>query len=283
MYNFEHYKKQFNKAVEKVVVDKDARETKLSDHLATLFGIKETKFNRTVAMLSIMCLALPADIRRGYKTENLPINPESYEFKEGQVGAGGENYVYLLESKDVNLPSLVMKINHLDNGDIEKLAVRAGEIKKEYEEVASWYKEMPGFVPQEHSVIMENPRNGKPAIITMQQYYGNKVRDIFKLAREKDFAEMLKENPRLADDIFNFVRITEEKEEETGDMVDLLGHRNVSVIKIKNENRLILLDPHLVSEPHRSEASRKREQRFSLNDLKKAAGYEKLEEGREAA
>ncbi|NTW22893.1 hypothetical protein HGA34_05150 [Candidatus Falkowbacteria bacterium] len=274
MQSFEHYQKQFSRATETAFVDEQVKNRKMTEHLSTIFGAEESKFDRTVAMLSIMRTLVPVNLKYDYKTEHLPINPERYEFKEGTIGRGGENDVYLLESKVDGAPSMVLKMNHMDGGNVDQLVARAVEIKKEYEQVKERFKELPDLVPEEFSLIMESPRNGKPAIATIQQYYGTEIRDIFKLMMRENLPKLLEKNPRLKAEMVNFIRITEAMAAETGNMVDLLGNRNLSIVKAGDEERLLLLDPHLISHPERNQEEVKARQRKRLDYLRGEIGYD---------
>jgi hypothetical protein len=273
MRSFEHYQKQFSRATETAFVDEQVKGRKLTEHMATLFGMDESKFDRTVAMLSIMRSLVPVDFKYDYKTDHLPINPEKYEFKEGTIGRGGENDVYLLESKTAADASFVLKMNHMDNGSVDQLVARAKEIKDEYEKVKEWFAEIPGLVPDELSLIMESPRNGKPAIATLQQYFGTEIRDIFKVMMRENLPQLLEKNPKLKADLLNFIRISEAKVAETGEMVDLLGARNLSIVKVGEEERLLLLDPHLISHPERNREDVKARQEKRLGYLRTETGY----------
>ena len=283
MRNFEYYQKQFCRAAEDAFINKRIEEIKLSEHFATLFRVKETKFKRTVALLRILKATTPFELKYDYKKEDLPFNPVDYEFQERKIDSGGENDVYLLESKKADFPSWVLKINHCDEGNTKELAARASQIKKEYEEVRNWYANMPELIPQEDSLIMESPRNGKPAIITLQQYYGHEIKDIFELISQEKLSEIFEENPKLKEDLLNFLRITKKKEAETGSMVDLGGPKNLSLIKIGDEERLILLDPHLISHPNRTKEAVKKYQRERLEYLCNQIGHEESENFSKAA
>lgn len=273
MRSLEHYQKQFSRATETAFVDEQIKNRKATEHLATLFGEAESKFDRTVAMLSLVRNLLPFEPKYKYETEHLPINPEMYEFKEGTIGRGGENDVYLLESKVEGAPSMVLKMNHMDNGSTDQLVARAKEIKDEYEKVKEWFKEMSDLVPEELSLIMESPRNGKPGIATLQKYYGKDIRDIFRVMMRENLPKLLEKNPRLKAEMFNFIRITDAKAAETGEMVDLLGPRNLSIVKVGDEERLLLLDPHLISHPERNQEDVKARQKKRLDYLRTEIGY----------
>ena len=274
MEKWEHYKKQAARAAESAFADKQTREAGASEHLATLFRQWETKFSRAVALLSLVHKLAPFDLKYTYKKENLAIDPKKYEFKEGAIGRGGENDVYLLESKEPDSPSWVLKVNRQDQGDINRLVVRAQEIKRDYERIKSWYEDIPGLIPQEYTVIMEDPRDGKPAIITLQQYMGTHMRDVFRAMNTENMEQLFAQSPEVRDELVRFIRISEQREAETGEMVDLLGPKNLSFIEEAGNDHLIVLDPHLMSHTFKSEEDIKRRQRARLDYLKTRVGDE---------
>jgi hypothetical protein len=254
MQSLEHYRKQFNRATEKAFSYNGMDEVRTEEHLETLFKKGETKFNRTVAILSMLRNVLPEGVLKfKYQTDDLPFDPDRYEFIEGAVGRGGENDVYRLEAKAPGEASWALKINHQDKGDVKNLTARAKTIRQDYEMVRDWYEEIDGLVPREWTIIMAGPRDGKPAITTLQEYYGNEIRDVFKGINQDDLAAILAGQPQLKEDFENFIRISRERTSATGDTVDLLGDKNLSLISREGEDKLILLDPHLISNPWRNE------------------------------
>lgn len=273
MEKWEHYKKQTIRAAESALAEKRIVETRPTEHLATLFRSGESKFNRTVAMFSLMRVLAPFELTYKYNKENLAIDPEKYEFKEGTIGKGGENDVYLLESQIADRPSWVLKVNHQDRGNISELIARAGEIKRDYEKVRGWFETMPGLIPEEYTVIMEDPRDGKPAIITLQQYIGTHMRDVFRTLNTEDVKQLFDHNPDLKEEMVDFIRISEQKELETGEMLDLLGPKNLSFVETDNRDRLVVLDPHLISNPLRLKEETKKRQKDRLEFLKEKVGY----------
>jgi hypothetical protein len=246
-----------------------------------LLNSKASKFERLTAFSGILQSILPVSEFK-YSTNNLPFRSEDYEFN-GMIGGGGENDVYELFSKDGSHPSWVLKVNRLYGGDVKQLAAKAKEIDNEYKEVKSWFLKMPGLVPEEHNVIMEDPREKKPAIVTLQGYYGQEIRDLFKELEYGDPEEIFRTNPRLKTEIFNFIKISRDKLQESGDIVDLIGPKNLSIINVKGQDHLIILDPHLISNPRRHEESVKKEQNNRLNSLCDLSGYQGEKEDLPAA
>ncbi|MEK7598170.1 MAG: hypothetical protein AAB487_00340, partial [Patescibacteria group bacterium] len=269
-------KKQFNRAAEGAFASESIKQIKAADHLATILRSGESKFKRTQALLSLVRKVMPVEIGYDYKKENLPFSPESYEFKDGTIGQGGENDVYLLESKDAGNPSWALKINHQDKGDVKELTERAKEIKSEYEKVKSWYETIPDLVPKEYSVILEGPRDSQAAIATLQEYYGSEIRDIFRDISKEELNDLLAGNPSLSKDLFSFIKISEEQAKQSGEMIDFLGPKNISLIKVGGTDKLILLDPHLISNPQRNEEKVKVEQWKKLESLREFVGQATL-------
>lgn len=267
-----HYAKGFGRATEHAFMDEKMEKMRVVEHLETLFGQKRSKFDRAIAMMSLLRKILPADVTKfKYKTENLPFNPDRYELKK-PIGRGGESDAYLLESKEEGEPSWALKINHQDRGDPDDLSARAWEIRQKYEIVRELYKGIEGLVPQEWTVILEGFKNGKPAIATIQKYYGKEIRDVFKDVKEEEMARILSQNPNLKQNFSQFLRISREQLEKRGEIVDLIGDGNLSLVKGDGREELILLDPHLISDPFRTEEKIKNQQRERLVYLERLDG-----------
>lgn len=266
MKSFEHYKKQFDRATERAFMDREIKELSSPEHLKTIFWRGEGKFSRLVAALALIARATPEKYapKYHYRTESLPFKPEEYEFKEEVLGRGGENDVYLLEARAADRPSWALKINHRDRGETDKILNKAKEIKTEYLMIRDWYRNMPELVPEEQMLILESPRDGRPVIATLQEYRGRSLRDIFKGMKQEELAGLLKADPRLKAELADFVAITREKLVVAGEMVDLLGPRNLSLVKTDEGERLLLLDPHLISKPHRDKTEVKAGQEQAL-------------------
>ncbi|MFA6995471.1 MAG: hypothetical protein WC249_03640 [Patescibacteria group bacterium] len=267
MKSFEHYKKQINRVTESALGGEAVKDVDVREYLSTFFRRGESKLDRAIAFLSLVRSLAPCDLRYNYRTEHLPISPESYEFKGGTIGRGGENDVYLLEARKENLSSWVLKINHVDKGDTTQLVARAKEIKNDYEQIKNWFQDMPGLIPEECTVIMEDPRDRQPAIITLQQYYGREIRDVFKDIDLENREKIFQDSPEFKEEIQKFLKINEDKLQETGNMIDLIGAKNLSFVKVDDQDKLLVLDPHLISNPFRSEDSTKKKQRERLDYL----------------
>ena len=69
------------------------------------------------------------------------------------------------------------------------------------------------------------------------------MKDFFSLSADNLFREA-KIYPVFENQIKKFSRITFDRERETGEVIDILGPKNISVIKSGDQKRLILLDPH---------------------------------------
>ena len=88
----------------------------------------------------------------------LPINPESFDFKD-KIGSGGECNAYLLESREPEKrESVVLKVSHFKQGDPRSLAAQAADYRTEFERVKNIYKDIPDVVPGEAWLVARNVR-----------------------------------------------------------------------------------------------------------------------------
>lgn len=283
MKSFEHYSKQTKRAVESAFSDQDVKDWTIQENLAALLDGNSSKFSRTVALLSLVRRLAPIELKYNYQKEDLAVSPDRYEFKEGAIGRGGENDVYLLEAQNEDAPSWVIKVNRQDRGDVAQLTARAKEIKADYEDIKESFRDLPDLIPPEYTAIMTDPRDNKPAIITLQPYLGRDLRDLFRKTETDPVGATVRANPNLQADLRNFLRINEEKLQSSGKMIDLIGPRNLVLVKSGGQDRLLVLDPHLISNPLRSEESTKKKQRERLNYLYDLLGETSAMEWRRSA
>jgi hypothetical protein len=210
----------------------------------------------------------------------LPFNPEKLEFKD-RVGKGGEHDVYLLESTKLNLPSYVLKMNHLIFGKVDEIQKQAVAFKKEYEEIKARYSAIPEMVPDELTLVTQRLKGDKPAIATIQKFYGTDIKDPVRDFKNDELIELLNNEPELFDDFKQFLEITEKDYEEKGVALDLLGNKNLSVVQTENGPKLMILDPHATIT--KSDDLRTKEHEMYMEKLKDIYNKALLEQKQNAA
>ncbi len=211
-------------------------------------------FERTKALFAILRDAVPDTVfetltkgRYHYDTSDLPIDPEKYEFDTRKVGSGSECNVYRLTSLDPERPSLVIKIDNGIYRGVDVLVERGKELRAEREEMADWYQSVPGFIPEELQFIAKSPTGGRNALFTIQEYAGtaDQIHDLFQGQPKEVLIEILKKDPVLRDSFLNFARVTLEKADEQGEVIDTIGDKNIVLIdQADNTKVLRYLDPH---------------------------------------
>lgn len=261
MKNFEYYYEQLGQAAEEAFTRPDPESTGLTELLSVAANSKESKYKRAVALLSLIRNLLPLtenskkNLEIFRNIDELPISSQAYNFKD-KIGSGGENNVYLLESREPEKrASIVLKINHLLHGDADKLAEEAKIYKQEYERVKDIYKDVPGVVPEETFMIARDVRKflskkGRPAIVAMQKFFGTEVHDLFNEISYEELKRLMAREPEFADTLKKFAFDSLRHEEKTGEVIDFLGPKNLSVVKIGQTHRLVLLDPHVFYSTH---------------------------------
>ena len=138
-----------------------------------------------------------------------------------------------------------MKINFLKTGNVERIKEEAVEFRKEYELVKKIYAEMPGIVPDEATMVSKDPQSGKPRIATIQKFNGCDIRDFIEDFDHDELIDLLINNPELYKEAKKFFEITEREHASQGFIIDLLGKKNLSIVKEgQNNYRLLILDPH---------------------------------------
>lgn len=247
MRSFEHYQRQFNRVQEEVLRTR-SEDIRLGDVMEILKDPASGRTLRAVALGKLIKKLVPGsrtpELGSMYDTQNLPFDPELLEFK-GKIGMGGVSDVYLLESQDRGFPSVVLKINGLQRASASELVAKAAELQKEHEEIRSWYEDVKEIAPPEHFVVTEGVMHNEQVIMSVQEFIGSNLKDIFTEVEEDDLVQHAELDPVFYDQLSTFVQMTLKKEDEEKVSIDLLGNQNVSVAENeKGDWRLVLLDLH---------------------------------------
>ncbi|MEX2028983.1 MAG: hypothetical protein WD963_00685 [Candidatus Paceibacterota bacterium] len=213
--------------------------------------VAEGKYKKFVSLLSMLKSLSPTKMgpadstlkRLFYHSENLPFNPEKFRFEETNLGNGGQMRVYLLESK-TNAPSMAIKVPRPENETLDavKLITR---LKQERESIEKLYSAIPDLVPQEHYIVMEDPfKKGRQAATIVEEFIGGEMFDIFSFSPE-ELHTLTKNDSSFKNQLIKFIQITLRNESTNGEVVDILGPKNIIAVKTQNNSYgLILLDPH---------------------------------------
>ncbi len=252
MKEFKHYKDLTKTAVEEAVVDYE----KGSKKKAELFdGILKSpgKYQKLVSALLFIKECMPDGLSKSLAKkldandyEKLPFNPEQLELK-GVTGKGAVSKVFLLESKNSRVPSYVLKLGYKNFGSLDEILNIAKQAQKDYEKIRDIYKELPGFIPEEMTVLLSHRKNGESAVATIQKFLGNNLRDLFEDISREEFLELMRCYPSFRNDFIKFTEISTNLEKDTGEVIDLLGNKNLSITEKEEAPRLVFLDPHLIS------------------------------------
>jgi len=249
MKSFDHYKEMAGRGVEEVFGTEIPPEESIWKNIGIIADSQEHKFQKFTAFLRIAKGIVPDSVQEKYReslydTSKLPFNLEEFSY-EGRIGMGGENYVFLFESREKDVPSFVFKADYKDSCNADDLLEVARGRKKEYEWMKEQFSEMPDLIPEEHFLITENPKKDRCGIVaSVQKFMGHNLKDLLSTPLE-EVQEMCRENKELRRDIKKFASINMKMYEE-GNIIDLLGKKNVVCAKNEEEKeRLILLDPHV--------------------------------------
>lgn len=246
---FDHYKEVTNQAIEEVFGTEIPPEESMWKNINVLMDPQEVKYRKFTALLQITKKIVPDLIQEKYRESlydpsQLPFNFEEFSY-EGRVGMGGENYVFLFESKEKNVSSFVFKVDYRDSSDADDLLKIARERKSEYEWMRQQFSEMPNLIPEEHFLITEDPKKERCGVVaSVQKFVGHDIKDFFSTPLE-DIQKICEENEELKKDIKKFTSINLKIYEE-GNIIDLLGKKNIVFTKDKEEKeKLIFIDPHI--------------------------------------
>jgi hypothetical protein len=214
---------------------------------------KLSKSEKLLEILHIIKKLLPENFfgktnikEKIYNTTELPFNPDKFKFK-GLKGRGGQSQVYLLESLEKELPSYVLKMfrdtyikKFFENSD------EAGRLfKEELEKIMEWYSEdLHDIFLQEFLIKLKSPTLKKESLAILQPYQTGEIKDIFTEISKKELIELLNSDTILKEKFKKFVKETIMHAESTEETLDFLGDKNLSIIFTKDEEKLVILDPH---------------------------------------
>jgi len=248
------YKRSFFRAAEMGLVDYEKSNQEVGE-LASEVVTGKTKFDRVYAAFKLIKEFMPSVLEESGLVEDWLQNPEKLPFDiqklkfRGKIGHGGENDVYLLRSTKPGQPSWALKINTHTGEDINHLTQIAAQIKDNYRTLRWKYRELsPESIPPEYHLVVNSPRRGAGAVATLQPFIGNEIRDFFDDIDFQQRLTLMQAHPSLAQDVATFTRVTNQEyvDPNGGSVIDLLGPKNLSVIKNHGVPQLILLDPHLI-------------------------------------
>lgn len=247
---------------EEVFLD-SKKENAKNRHLIKEMVAGETKGDKVRALLEIIRRVLPEETNELIKrkldvkldTEKFPFDLEKLSFCEDKIGRGWNSEVYLLEPFEKNIPSYVLKIDYRVEGSAEEIQKVALHNKKEYEEISKIYEDVEGLVPKEYQLVGTSPRTQKPTIITVQEFIGKDLQDIFKMDKS-DLIDLLRGDHALNESFSKFIEISEKIWAEEKKIIDLTGKANLVIAKSENEHKLVFLDPHNISSKGKDDPDR---------------------------
>jgi hypothetical protein len=245
MKSFDHYKRVVLRSAERGLIDYEAGKESKSSIVSKMIAVDSTKAERITSAFKLVKEFLPKNktVERvlqqfSLDTNSLPFDMNKLEFK-GKVGQGSVCDVYLLESKDEDVPSYVIKIqsHSIEGSNSEKAFQTAKESEGDYKIISGMYKDVPGLIPQEFTLVIENPRHHayqkEPSVAIIQRFYGRDIRDLFKEISFEDVLSICKSDPEFLATMRSFVDITLKNYNEKGILRD-------------GKNNLVMLDPHII-------------------------------------
>jgi hypothetical protein len=249
--NLDHYREQIWKGLESGAVDYKIGDSTKTDLLKIIFTdpSETAKLAAAVSLIRESIPLLPTESDRFEKYfkdySKLPFNTSTLEFK-GKISSGSQSDVYLLESKDRKLPSYALKLLTvgLKGSTVNELAQ---DLKAEYESTKNVFKDVPEVLPKEMVLILDNPSihaRNEATVGIVERFYGEDLRDFFTGLSHEELLNIVKSDPRFRDVLARFTAVSVNHERETGEIMDLTGLNNLSIVKRDNNYELIFLDPH---------------------------------------
>lgn len=236
-----------------------------------------SKSDKLLQVLHVIKKAVPEvfwdKMRVGlYDDLELPFSPEKFSFA-GLLDRGGVAKVYLLESKVGSMPSYVFKVIKDSYFKLKGIPEEEGGkfLLDEYNLVRSWYSEKAQavFLP-EYVIRMKGPSERKGVFAILQPFQSGSIKDLFNEITKEELVDKFDSNEELKNLFLVFTKETLAHEKETGEVLDFLGNKNLSIIESEKEEQLVVLDPHVIyktSDPEKNVGERSREKLRYLADL----------------
>lgn len=214
----------------------------------------KSRYKRMIGLTGLMRSILPERVKEineslrqklfpypGY----LPFSPEEYDFKSENIGNGGQSRIYILASRNEK-PSWALKILRPDNKSLT-YEEQIEELKSEYKKIKGIYKTIPDLIPPEYHLALNDPfEKDRPAAAILQPFINGRIKDLFSHFPE-ELEKIKEEDPYFKDQLIEFLRVTLEHENRTGEIIDFLGSENVVVVDNKEKgHRLVMIDPHVI-------------------------------------
>jgi hypothetical protein len=271
--DFSFYKHRIRSALEEGVVDKDQPE-KASKLIKEILNKKNGKYKKLVACVQLIKQTLPTALSESLVKKldqkdfsHLPFNPKKFILKN-RIGAGYVSKVYLLESQIEDQPSFVLKLDFCHYGNTEKLQQIAKQNNQDHKFICQYYQDLPNLVPPELSFIATAQKNKQPIIATIQEFAGSDIRDVFNDFSQPELVKLLKKDNDLRQDFIKFIDLTLALAEKQQKAIDLLGEKNLVIVKDRGKYYLKFLDPHLISPLTKGTAEREQRLQEAINYLK---------------
>lgn len=273
MEKLDFVKKRLEMAADKGIVEHEKGDKKIGELVNDL--VKGPKrYKRLVAALTILGEIMPDPARKKLARfldtkdfSELPFDPDKFTVQE-KIGEGYVSKVYLIESKTEEQPSFVLKLDFCNSGNIDELAETAAKQHKEYERIREYYRGLPDLIPVEQSLIVGPRKDKKPAIATLQEFAGRELRDIFKDIGREELLLMLRDCDDFRDEFIEFTDQTANLESSNGEMIDLLGEKNLVTANINGWPHLRFIDPHNISSTSSQDKDRNRRLKEALDYLR---------------
>lgn len=222
--------------------------------LKKLGDADERKIEKIRAILTLVRNCLPYDKSQGesyfYNIAGIRVSPNDYAFM-GEIGTGLESRVYLLEAKDPEKESLVLKVNRLVERNPFALRKKVAEIKQVYQYNLEKFESIHGLIPEMTWRLGRDVRTfpfvkGRPVILAFQAFVGRNLKDACSDDPEvqSEVTELCRNNPALADQVRQFVEIEKSIIEGDGVSMDLVGKNNLVITHSnRGEEKLLAIDP----------------------------------------
>lgn len=286
MESFSYYRGRMADILEEAMTRYEKRSVSPSVFLGEILSPETSKSKKVLAFLRLVRDVLPGlenskeNLKFFRDLSQIPVDPKNYEFKDS-VGEGGECSVFLLESKRSERQSIVMKVYRRTDENSDELVRRGNKLRTEYLQIKEWYKDLPDLVPEETMIVAKDVRKTpftprSPALVIFQKFFGGELRDLFSGFNPGELESIMQEDPEFAAKLRLFAEISLQHEQETGELVDTFGDKNICITKQGGKHRLIILDPHVIHSSRSGDKAYLDKVRKHLSFLSELRGAEEV-------
>jgi hypothetical protein len=204
-----------------------------------LLSPRSRHFRRPAAALQLLDGIVPGVARAlekiALRASRLPLEGNTLRVLDHGTG----DTIYTLETPR---GPLVCKVQRASLGrPLHQLLALAAHRRRGYQAVLRHYEGLRAVFPPAHFLVVHGPVFGTPAVLSLQEYVGERTLDLLHDLDDAELTSLLSRDRRLRGQVRRFIELTLDAWEHRKWIVDL-GKGNLLVAESPTGHRLIFLD-----------------------------------------